>query len=90
MREKKDRKRAVVCPGKKEVCTFVFSFVFSVGEKSLLYDSEIWCIELWVLSFFSLHYFFIPSLVSEFLHDCLRTWTYLTLREPCEFWCSYV
>lgn len=41
MREKKDRKRAVVCPGKKEVCTFVFSFVFSVGEKSLLYDSEI-------------------------------------------------
>jgi len=41
MREKKDRNRAVVCPSKKEVCTFVFSFVFSVGGKSLLYDSEI-------------------------------------------------
>jgi hypothetical protein len=40
VRKKKERNKAVVCPSKREVCTFVFSF----REKSLLLYIRFGCI----------------------------------------------
>lgn len=76
--------RAAVCPSKREVYPFVLSF----GEESLLCESK-GVLRLWVLSDF-LFTILYSIFDSEYFCDCLRFWTYFTLRDHVNFWCSWV
>ena len=84
-KKKRNRDQLPSYPSKRRVSISIFCILLENNLYCVIV--RFGCIGVLVLSDFLSTIFLYSIFHSEFLRDCLRQWTYLTLREPLQSWC---